>query len=150
MVPVPGRKINAKLQSIFFTCFRQFSHYIAFPVTWGFFITFNPSFVQFMPKIGPAFGLYVKMMLACGAVFQMPVLVFALARMGVVSAGFLLRHFKYAVLISFIAAAIITPTPDVMSQTMLALPMLALYILGVAVAWAFGRPRQVAAISEER
>jgi sec-independent protein translocase protein TatC len=66
-----------------------------------------------------------------------------------VTPGFLLRNFKYAVLVSFIVAAVVTPTPDVMTQTMLALPMLALYLLGVGVAWAFGRPRRVAPVSEE-
>ncbi len=82
--------------------------------------------------------------------FQLPVIIFVLARIGLVTAGFLVRHFKYAVLVAFIAAAIITPTPDVMSQTMLALPMLALYVLGIGVAWAFARPRRIAPVSEER
>ena len=91
----PGRTARKRFAILFVASRRSFfggatfSHYVAFPVTWGFFITFNPSFVHFMPKIGPAFALYVKMMLACGAVFQMPVLVFALARMGMVTAGFL-------------------------------------------------------------
>ena len=123
--------------SIFFFGGALFSHYVAFPVTWGFFITFNPSFVQFMPKIGPAFGLYVKMMLACGAVFQMPVLVFALARMGVVSARFMLRNFKYATLIIAIAGAVLSPGGDIASQMILAGPMLVLYVISIGVAWAF-------------
>ena len=62
-----------------------------------------------MPKIGPAFALYVKMMPACGAVFQMPVLVFALARMGMVTAGFLVRNFSDAVLIIAILGAVSAP-----------------------------------------
>ncbi len=123
--------------SIFFFGGAMFSHYVAFPVTWGFFITFNPSFVQFMPKIGPAFGLYVKMALACGAVFQMPVLVFALARMGMVTAGFLLRNFKYAVLIIAILGAVLSPGGDIASQMILSGPMLVLYIISIGVAWVF-------------
>ena len=123
--------------STFFFGGALFSHYIAFPVTWGFFITFNPSFVQFMPKIGSAFALYVKMMLACGAVFQLPVLVFALARMGVVTAGFMLRNFKYAVLIIAIAGAVLSPGGDIASQMILSGPMLVLYVLSIGVAWAF-------------
>jgi sec-independent protein translocase protein TatC len=123
--------------SVFFFGGALFSHYVAFPVTWGFFITFNPSFVQFMPKIGPAFALYVKMMLACGAVFQMPVLVFALARMGVVSARFMLRNFKYATLIIAIAGAVLSPGGDIASQMILAGPMLVLYIISIGVAWVF-------------
>ena len=123
--------------SVFFFGGATFSHYVAFPVTWGFFITFNPSFVQFMPKIGPAFGLYVKMMLACGAVFQMPVLVFALARMGVITAKFMVRNFKYAVLIIAILGAVLSPGGDIASQMILSGPMLVLYILSIGVAWAF-------------
>jgi sec-independent protein translocase protein TatC len=128
--------------SAFFFGGAMFSHYIAFPVTWGFFITFNPSYVQFMPKIGPAFALYVKMMLACGAVFQMPVLVFALARMGVVTAGFMLRNFKYAVLIIAIAGAVLSPGGDIASQLILSGPMLVLYILSIGVAWVFQKKRK--------
>ena len=128
--------------SAFFFGGATFAHYVAFPVTWGFFITFNPSFVQFMPKIGPAFALYVKLMLACGAVFQMPVLVFALARMGVVTAGFMLRNFKYAVLIIAIAGAVLSPGGDIASQMILSGPMLVLYILSIGVAWLFQKRRK--------
>jgi sec-independent protein translocase protein TatC len=67
----------------------------------------------------------------------MPTLVFFLARMGVVTAGFLVRHTKYAVLIIFIIAAVISPGTDVMSQTMMAGPMLALYAISIAVAYIF-------------
>jgi sec-independent protein translocase protein TatC len=130
--------------SVFFFGGALFSHYVAFPVTWGFSITFNPSFVQFMPKIGPAFALYVKMMLACGGVFQMPVLVFALARMGVVSAGFMLRNFKYATLIIAIAGAVLSPGGDIASQMILAGPMLVLYVISIGVAWAFQKRKPAA------
>ena len=123
--------------SLFFFGGAMFSHYVAFPVTWGFFIAFNPSFVQFMPKIGPAFALYVKMMLACGAVFQMPVLVFALARMGVVTPRFMMRNFKYAVLIIAILGAVLSPGGDIASQMILSGPILVLYIISIGVAWVF-------------
>ena len=69
--------------------------------------------------------------------FQMPTVVFFLAKMGVVTARWMLRYFKYAVLIIFIIAAVITPTPDVATQCVFALPMIALYLLGIAVAWIF-------------
>ena len=123
--------------SLFFFGGAAFSHYVAFPVTRGFFNKFNPSFVQFMPKIGPAFALYVKMALACGAVFQMPILVFALARMGMVTAKFMLRNFKYATLIIAILGAVLSPGGDIASQMILSGPMLVLYILSIGVAWVF-------------
>ena len=95
--------------------------------------------MQFMPKIGPAFSLYIKMMLGFGLIFQMPTLVFFLARMGLVSARLLMRHFKYAVLVIFIIAAVISPGTDVMSQLMMAIPMLGLYALSILVAFIFGK-----------
>lgn len=128
--------------SLFFFAGALFSHYMAFPVTWGFFIRFNPSYVQFMPRIGPAFGLYVKMLLACGLVFQMPVLVFALARMGMVTGGFLLRNFKYATLIIAILGAVLSPGGDIASQLILSGPMLVLYIFSIGIAYAFQKRKQ--------
>jgi sec-independent protein translocase protein TatC len=68
-------------------------------------------------------------------------LIFFLARMGIVSAGQLLRWFRWAVLLIFVIAAIITPTPDVATQTVFAVPMILLYLLGVAVAAIFGKKR---------
>ena len=128
--------------SIFFFAGATFSHYMAFPVTWGFFIRFNPSYVEFMPRIGPAFGLYVKMLLACGAVFQMPVLVFALARMGVVTGRFLLRNFKYATLIIAILGAVLSPGGDIASQMILSGPMLVLYVISIGIAFVFQKRRK--------
>ncbi len=125
--------------SIFFFAGAVFSHYVAFRVTWGFFIRFNPEFVQFLPRIGAAFGLYVKMLLACGIVFQMPVVVFALARMGVVTGKFLLRNFRYATLIIVILGAVLSPGGDIASQMILAGPMMVLYIISIGIAWAFGK-----------
>jgi sec-independent protein translocase protein TatC len=85
-------------------------------------------------------------------VFQLPVVIFVLSRIGLVTPGFLLRQFRWAVLGAFVISAVITPTPDMVTQTMLAVPMLALYLLGVGVAYLFGRPRRrpaAAALSAE-
>lgn len=123
----------------FFLMGAAFSHYLAFPWTWKFFLGWQTEYMEFRPSIGDAFSLYVKMMLSFGAIFQMPTLVFFLARMGLVTAGFLLRKFKYAVLIIFITAAIISPGTDVVSQCLMAGPMLALYGLSIIVAWAFAK-----------
>jgi sec-independent protein translocase protein TatC len=82
------------------------------------------------------------MMLAFAVIFQMPTLVLALARMGVVTAGFLWRHTKYAILIIFILAAVITPSSDVVNQTLMAGPMIALYLLSIIIAWVFGKKRR--------
>ena len=119
-----------------------FSHYIAFPYTWAFFLGFQSDLVRFLPRLGPTFSLYVKMLLAFGAIFQMPVLVLALSRMGVISARFLVRNTKYAVLIIFILGAVLSPGGDIPSQVMMAGPMLVLYALSIGIAWLFGRGGQ--------
>ena len=75
-----------------------------------------------------------------GAVFQMPAVVFFLAKVGIVTARFLWRSFRYAFLLIFIAAAVITPTGDMVTQTIFAAPMVALYLLSIGIAWFFGRP----------
>jgi sec-independent protein translocase protein TatC len=132
------------LSSTFFFAGALFSHYIAFPYTWRFFLSFESDFVRFMPKLGPTFSLYVKMLLGFGAIFQMPVLVMALSRMGVISAGFLIRHTKYAILIIFILGAVLSPGGDIPSQLMMAGPMLILYAVSIGVAWAFGKRKEPA------
>jgi sec-independent protein translocase protein TatC len=80
-----------------------------------------------------------------GLVFQMPALVYALAKMGLVTWRFLLRHFKYAILIIFILAPIITPSGDMLTQTLFAAPMIGLYIISIGIAFVFGRRRKPAA-----
>jgi len=84
------------------------------------------------------FSLYAQLALAFGVIFQMPVLVFTLARLGLVTAGFLWRNTKYAVLIIFIIAAVVTPTSDVVTQTLMAAPMILLYLISIAIAAIFG------------
>ena len=130
--------------SIFFFAGAAFSHYVAFPVTWNFFLNFKADFIDFLPKVGPAFSMYVKLLLACGIVFQMPVLVFALARMGVVTGRFLLRNFKYATLIIAILGAVLSPGGDIASQMILAGPMMVLYILSIGIAFVFQKRRKEA------
>jgi sec-independent protein translocase protein TatC len=130
--------------TVFFISGALFSHYMVFPWAWRFFASFSEGkdFLVFTPKIAPAFALYVKMMLAFGLIFQMPTLVFFLARMGLVTAGFLIRHTKYAILIIFIVAAVLTPGPDVVSQSLMAGPMFALYLISIGIAWLFQRKKK--------
>ena len=95
--------------------------------------------MAFMPRVHPAFTLYVRLVLACGVVFQLPTIVFFLARMGVATPGFLIKNFKYAILIIFIFAAVLTPTGDPVTLSMMAAPMIVLYILSIGIAWLFGK-----------
>jgi sec-independent protein translocase protein TatC len=146
----PGLYANEKkfaipfvlLSTVFFSAGAAFSHYAVFPWAWKFFAGFGNDYMQFLPKIGPVFSLYVRMMLAMGAVFQMPTLVMFLARVGLVTPRFLIRHTKYAILIIFIVAAVLTPSPDVVSQLLMAGPMILLYGLSIVVAWIFKKRGQ--------
>ena len=152
MFIAPGLYSNEKRMAIPFVLFTTigfllgaaFNHYIAFPFMMAFFASFNTTDLSFMPKLDDVFGLYTKMLLGMGAVFQMPTVVFFLSKMGLVTAGLLWRSFRYAFLLIFIVAAVITPTGDMVTQTIFAAPMVALYLLSIAIAWAFGRPRTVA------
>jgi len=119
-----------------------FAHYFVFPAAWQFFASFSNEFMEFMPRVAPVFSLYVKLTLSLGLVFQLPVLMFVLARLGIVTARFLLKNFKYAVLFIFIAAAIITPDGNPVVQVMVAGPMVVLYLLGIAAAWLFGKSKK--------
>lgn len=127
--------------TVFFILGAAFSHYIVFPWAWQFFAQFTTDYMQFTPRIAPTFSLYVRMLLGLGAVFEMPTLVLFLARVGVVTPRLLWRNFKYAILIIFIIAAIITPDPNPVSQILVAGPMVALYVFSIGVAWIFGRRR---------
>jgi sec-independent protein translocase protein TatC len=130
------------MSTVFFVIGAAFSHYVVFPWAWVFLASFTTDYMMFAPKIDAVFSLYAKMLLAFGVIFEMPTVVFFLARMGLVTAGFLLRKIKYAVLIIFIVAAVLTPTGDMVTQTLMAAPMIVLYLLSIIIAWAF-RKRKV-------
>jgi sec-independent protein translocase protein TatC len=115
-----------------------FAHYIVFPYMIGFFGTFSSNDVAFLPRVENTFDLYVKMLLGMMLVFQIPTVVFFLSKMGVVTASFLWRNTKYAILIIFIAAAVITPSGDMVTQTIFAAPMVGLYLLSIGIAWLVG------------
>ena len=124
-----------------------FSHYIVFPYMIEFFGTFSNPNLQFMPRVETAFDLYVKMLMGMAIVFQMPTVVFFLAKMGLVSARFLWTNIKYAILIIFILSAVLTPSGDPWNQTVFAAPMVVLYLLSIVIAWlvaprASGAPAQ--------
>src|SRR6185503_362109 len=128
--------------TLFFLGGAAFGHRVLFPLTFRFLGEFGGADMTFMPKVDEYYSFYSWFLLGLGLVFQLPVVIFVLARIGLVTPGFLLRQFKYAFLAAFVISAVITPTPDMVTQTMLALPMVGLYLLGIAVAWLFGKPRR--------
>ena len=96
------------MASVLFIIGAAFSHYVVFPITWKFFVSFTNDILTFMPRVEPAFSMYMRLLLALGLTFQLPTIVLFLARMGMITPGFMLRHFKYAFLLIFIVAAVIT------------------------------------------
>lgn len=148
IVPPAARRFAipfALFTTIGFVFGAAFTHYIAFPYMMAFFASFNTPDLVFYPRLSDVFDLYTKMLLGMGAVFQMPTVVFFLAKAGLVTARFLIRSFKYALLLIFVAAAVITPTGDIVTQTIFAAPMVALYMLSIVIAWVFGRARIIPA-----
>jgi sec-independent protein translocase protein TatC len=113
-----------------------FSHFVLFPYMIGFFGTFQSTDLAFMPRLEDVFDLYTKMLFGMSVIFQMPTLAFFLARMQLVTARFLWRHLKYAVLIIFVVAAVLTPTADPWNQAVFAAPMIGLYFVSILIVWA--------------
>ena len=149
MFIAPGLYSNEKRMAIPFVLFTTigfiagaaFNHFVAFPFMMAFFASFNTPDLAFMPKLEDVFGLYTKMLIGMGLVFQMPTIVYFLARIKLITARFLAANFKYAFLLIFIAAAVITPTGDMMTQAIFAAPMVGLYLLSIAIAWIVGPKR---------
>lgn len=124
--------------TLFFVSGGAFGYYVAIPRAASWLLTLGRDF-QAALTLRSAFQFVSGMVLAMGAVFETPILIFFLARLGVVTPGFLLRHFRVAVIGMAIVAAVITPTGDMLTMAIFAGPMIVLYLVGIAVAWAFAR-----------
>jgi sec-independent protein translocase protein TatC len=143
MFIAPGLYSKEKRMAIPFVLFTTigflagaaFNHYVAFPFLMQFFAQFNGVDLSFMPRLEDTFNLYAKMLIGMGVVFQLPTVVYFLAKMKLVTARFLWQHGKYAILIAYIIAAVVTPTGDPMNQTIFAAPMIVLYFLSIIIAF---------------
>lgn len=131
----------ALLSAIFFAGGSAFCYFIVFPFAFNFFISYSTPEIVITPKISDYLSFTLKLLFAFGLIFEMPIFTFFLARLGIVTARMMRRFRKYAIVVIFILAAILTP-PDVVSQLLMACPMLALYELSIGVAAIFGKKRQ--------
>jgi sec-independent protein translocase protein TatC len=118
-----------------------FGHTVVFPVIFAFFASFSSSFVEAAWTMREVFGFSTRMLLAFGTGFELPVIVFFLALAGIVEPRRMLAGTKYFVLIAFIVGGVLTP-PDPLSQSLLAGPLIALYLLGVGAAYLFVPKRE--------
>jgi len=124
--------------TLFFVAGGWFGYQYLLPGTCKFFVETGSKFKQ-MIKVDEYFSFASTIILAAGLVFETPILIFFLARLGIVTPAFLMQKFKYAVVLAFVISAIVTPTPDMVTQTFLAVPMIALYLLGIGIAYMFGK-----------
>jgi sec-independent protein translocase protein TatC len=131
-----------------FSAGGYFGYRIVYPQALGFLIHFGSQF-QPMITIGEYTSLFLSIILGMGLIFEMPILIFFLALMGIVTAGFMWKNFRYAILVIFIIAAIVTPTPDVVNMCIFAAPMVALYAFSIGIAWLV-HPKQRRARKEKQ
>jgi sec-independent protein translocase protein TatC len=111
-----------------------FGYKIVYPAALDFLISYGKQF-QPMITIGEYTDLFLTIILGMGVIFELPILVFFLSLMGIVSAGFMWKNLRYAILVIFIIAAIITPTTDILNMCIFAAPMVGLYALSIGIAW---------------
>ncbi len=124
--------------TLFFVGGAYFCYRIVLPVAFQYFIEqYGTMGVTPAIRIGDYFSFFFRMVLAFGVTFELPVFTFFLVRLGIWDYRFMLRSFRYAIVAIFIIAAVLTPTPDIINQCLLALPMLLLYVasIGVAYVW---------------
>jgi sec-independent protein translocase protein TatC len=124
--------------TVFFVAGGYFGYRYLLPATCSFFVETGKQFKQ-MVTVDDYFSFASVIILATGGVFETPILIFFLARLGIVTPAFLMQKFKYAVVLAFVISAVITPTPDMVTQAALAVPMILLYLLGTGVAFVFGK-----------
>jgi sec-independent protein translocase protein TatC len=116
-----------------------FGYFVVFPPAFRFLIGYSSEFLDPMPAVSEYFSLAVRLLLAFGCVFELPVFMVFLAKMGIVNAPFLAKNRKYALLIAFIIAAVVTPTPDVVNQLLMAGPLIVLYEISIIAVRFFAR-----------
>jgi sec-independent protein translocase protein TatC len=127
--------------TIFFLAGAAFGYFIMFPWACRFFLKLGSDFTPVI-TVDTYFSFSLKLLLGIALVFELPTLVYFLSKIGLVTSRWMIRNFKYAVLAIFVIAAVITPTPDMVTQSILAVPMLALYGLGILIAFFFGKERK--------
>lgn len=124
--------------TVFFIAGALFGYLFVFPWACRFFLAMGSDF-QPVLTVDQYFSFTLRILLGIAAVFELPTLVYFLSKLGIITAGWMVRNFKYAVLVVFILAAVITPTPDMVTQSLVAVPMLLLYGLSILIAFVVKR-----------
>ena len=116
-----------------------FGYFVVFPPAFHFLLGYSSDFLEPMPAVDEYFSLALRLFLAFGVIFELPVFMVFLAKIGVINKPFLVKNRKYALLIAFIVAAILTPTPDVVNQLLMAGPLILLYEVSIVAVAIFAR-----------
>jgi len=130
--------------SLFFAVGVLFGYYVAMPTVFRFLIGYATDFIKPMPSMKEYLSFSIKFLLIFGLVFEFPVVLVLLAKIGVIDARMLARQRKYAILLIFIFAAVMTP-PDFISQVLMALPLIGLYELSIILCRLFGKKKEAPA-----
>ena len=128
------------LSSISFVLGAAFAYYVIFPPAAKYLLGLGSDF-RLLLKADDYFDFIIFVMLGMGVVFQMPAITYVLARIGLVTAGFMVKIWKTALIVILIVAAVLSPTNDIPNMMLFAAPMLILYIVSIFVAWIFNKPR---------
>jgi sec-independent protein translocase protein TatC len=137
------------ISTLLFVGGAAFGHIFVFPVIYRFFAGFSSDYVQAAWTMQEVFSMNVQLLLAFGLGFELPVVIYFLALTGIVAPRALLRGTKYGVLTSFVVAAVVTPTPDIVTQLLLAGPLCLLYLVGVGAAYLLVPRRKAAGAAAE-
>ncbi|CAN5664719.1 hypothetical protein BH20ACI4_BH20ACI4_08560 [soil metagenome] len=135
------------LSSISFVGGAAFAYYVLFPPAVRYLLGLGEDF-RLLLRATDYFDFITLIMLAMGIIFQMPAITYVLARIGIVSAGFLIKSWKYALIIILIVAAFVSPTADIPNLMLFAVPMIVLYVISIFIAWFFGKKRKVGEVAE--
>ena len=129
------------LSTVSFVIGAAFAYYVLLPTGLEYLLGLGEDFRLFL-SASDYLDFVILIMLAMGIIFQMPAISYVLSRIGLISAGFLVRSWKIATVVILIVAAVASPTPDVPNMMLFAAPMLFLYVISIFVAWFFGKKRQ--------
>jgi sec-independent protein translocase protein TatC len=127
--------------SILFVAGALFGYFIVFPYGFKFFISFATEDIQALPSVKQYFSFATRLLLAFGLVFEMPVVVFFMTKIGLITPDSMKKYRKFAILCAFILSAILTP-PDVATQIMMALPLIVLYEVSIIISQGVYRKRE--------
>lgn len=130
------------LSSVFFLGGALFGYFIVFPFGFKFFLGFATDTIRPLPSMKEYLAFSAKLLLAFGLVFELPLIITFLAKLGIVSVDFLKKNRKYALLLFFVFAAILTP-PDVVTQILMAFPLMILYEISIIGARIFGKKKSL-------